>query len=65
MGNNISLGLSDNLPTSVLDFLNDDSELNEAHVLDMIDRLVDEEGERQDLLSCINGLSNLDEESAE
>ena len=44
MGNNTSLGLSDNRPSSVIDYLSDDFEINEALFLAMMDCQVDEEG---------------------
>ena len=65
MGNNISLDLSDNHLSSVLDFLNDDLNLNQSLCLAMLDHQVDGEGEMQDLITCINNICDLDEESAE
>ena len=47
MGNNISLDLPENHPSSVLDCLNENFELNEALFLAIMDLQVDEEGEIQ------------------
>lgn len=65
MGNNISLGLSDNRPSSVLDCLNDDFELDEAQYLSMLDYQLDEQGELQSIIAFINNLSDVDEGSGE
>ena len=65
MGNNISLGLSDNRTSSALNFLNGNFELNEALLLAIMDLQVDEEGDIQNIVTCINDLSNIDEISGE
>ena len=65
MGNNISLGLSDNRPSSVLDCFNEDFELDEAKYLSMLDYQLDEQGELQSIIAFINNLSDVDEGSGE
>ena len=65
MGNNISLGLSDNRTYSVLDCFNDDFELDEAKYLSMLDYQLDEQGELQSIIAFINNLSDVDEGSGE
>ena len=65
MVNNISLGVPDNCPSSVLDFLNDDFELDEAQYLSMLDYQLDEQGELQSIIAFINNLSDVDEGSGE
>jgi hypothetical protein len=65
MGNNISLGLSDNCPSSVLDCLNDDFEIDEAQYLSPLDYQLDEQGELQSIIAFINNLSDVDQGSGE
>ena len=65
MGNNISLGLSDNRPSSVLDCFNEYFELDEVKYLFMLDYQLDEQGELQSIIAFINNLSDVDEGSGE